>query len=164
MRKPLLRVIVLAITLLFSLQLLAQNAAPVPPPEVKALPAAVKSGGMTLTEALATRRSVRTFSAAPLTDQELAQLLWAAQGITDSRGHRTAPSARAQYYLHLYLATAEGLFAYDPAKHELRRLAAKDLRAALSTQTTVRQAPAVLLITGEYLRAVQQSGQETGLR
>ncbi len=164
MRKHSFGLIVVVIAFSFGFQLLAQQVAPAAQPEVKALPAAMKSGGMTLTEALATRRSIRTFTPAPLTDKELGQLLWAAQGVTDTRGHRTAPSARAQYYLHVYLATAEGLFAYDPAKHELRRLAAQDLRAALSSQGTVRQAPAVLLITGEYARAVQQSSQDTGLR
>ncbi len=164
MRKQLIHALVLIFAFSLCLQISAQQVATPTQPEVKRLPAAVKSGGMSLTEALATRRSVRTFTSAPLTEQELAQLLWAAQGVTDSRGHRTAPSARAQYCLHVYLATPEGLFAYDPADHALRRLSARDLRAALSSQGTVRQAPAVLLITGEYVRAVQQSGQDTGPR
>jgi SagB-type dehydrogenase family enzyme len=127
------------------------------------LPPASKTGGMTLAQALATRRSVRSFTATALTQQELAQLLWAAQGVTDDRGHRTAPSARAAYYLHVYLATPEGFFEYVPAGHQLQRRAAGDLRAKLSSQASVTSAPAVLLIAGEYERA-QASNPSGGAR
>jgi hypothetical protein len=54
------------------------------------LPAPDTSGGMTLNQALATRRSVRAFNDAPLTDAQVSQLLWAAQGVTSSKGQRTA--------------------------------------------------------------------------
>ncbi len=127
------------------------------------LPAPVRSGGMTLSEALATRRSVRSFTATKLTQAELSQLLWSAQGVTDERGHRTAPSARAQYFLHLYLATADGFFEYVPAGHKLQKLSAKDVRASLSSQAAVTGAPAVFLIAGDYERASQGS-REVGLR
>ena len=127
------------------------------------LPAPNRTGGMTLTEALAMRRSVRAFAETKLTQQELSQLLWAAQGITDDKGHRTAPSARSQYFLHLYLATADGFCEYLPAGHKLQRLSTKDLRAGLSSQTAVATAPAVFVITGDYDRAIQ-GGRETGLR
>ncbi len=127
------------------------------------LPAPNRAGGMTLTEALASRRSVRSFAATKLTQQELSQLLWAAQGITDDKGHRTAPSARAQYFLHLYLATGDGFFEYIPEGHKLQKLSAKDLRAALSSQPAVAMAPAVFVIAGDYDRA-SRGGRETGLR
>jgi SagB-type dehydrogenase family enzyme len=132
-------------------------------PERIDLPAPSRIGGMTLTEALAMRRSVRSFAETKLTQQELSQLLWAAQGITDDKGHRTAPSARAQYFLHLYLATADGFYEYLPAGHKLQRLSIKDLRAGLSSQTAVAAAPAVFVFTGDYDRAVQ-GGRESGLR
>jgi SagB-type dehydrogenase family enzyme len=118
---------------------------------------------VSLEEALAERHSVRDFTAQALTMSELSQLLWAAQGVTDERGHRTAPSARAQYFLHLFVATPDGFFEYVPAGHALQKLADKDLRPALSTQRTVNEAPAVFLITGEYQRATGGDA-ETGLR
>jgi nitroreductase len=123
------------------------------------LPAPSRTGGMTLTDALATRRSVRSFAESKLTQQELSQLLWAAQGITDDKGHRTAPSARAQYFLHLYVATADGFFEYIPAGHKLLKLSVKDLRAGLSSQPAVAAAPAVFVIAGDYDAPPREGGR-----
>lgn len=120
------------------------------------LPPPSTSGGMTLTEALAHRRSMRTFTSTPLSQAEISQLLWAAQGITDNQGRRTAPSAAAQYYLHVYLATADGLFEYIPAGHKLLKRSGQDLRDKLTTQPWTRFKPDVFIITGEYERASQK--------
>ncbi len=128
------------------------------------LPQPSKSGGMALTEALARRRSVRTFTAKPLTQAEISQLLWAAQGITDDKGHRTAPSASAQYYLHIYVASADGFCEYIPSSHQLKKLQAQDLRAKLSAQPSVKSAPIVLVIAGEYERGAEKYGAEKGPR
>jgi SagB-type dehydrogenase family enzyme len=128
------------------------------------LPAPVRTGGMSLNEALAHRRSLRSFESTKLTLQQISQLLWAAQGITDGQGHRTAPSAHAQYYLHLYIAQPDGFFEYLPAANALQRLSDKDLRGTLSPQQTVKAAPIVFLIAGEYDRASKGADRETGLR
>jgi SagB-type dehydrogenase family enzyme len=128
------------------------------------LPQPSKSGGMALTDALAHRRSTRTFTAKPMTQAEISQLLWAAQGITDDKGHRTAPSASGQYYLHVYLASPDGFFEYVPSGHQLKKLGAQDLRAKLSGQPSVKSAPFVLVITGEYGRAAEKYGPDKGPR
>ncbi len=73
---------------------------------VVALPAPKTDGKVSLEKALQKRRSLREFSAAPLSLSEIGQLCWAAQGTTDSQGHRTAPSARALYPLELYVIAA----------------------------------------------------------
>ncbi len=75
-----------------------------------ALPSPARSGHMSLEEALARRRSVREFSNKPLSEQEVSQLLWAAQGITHPEGLRTAPSAGALYPLELHLVNAAGFY------------------------------------------------------
>lgn len=139
------------------------NAAQTAAPAAVTLPAPARSGGMTLNEALQNRRSVRAYAPTPLSIAEISQLLWAAQGITGEQGHRTAPSAHAQYYLHVYVAQPGGFFEYLPATHALQKLSDKDLRGTLSTQDTVKAAPVVFLIAGEYERAVKNAEQR-GIR
>ncbi|HWR17659.1 MAG TPA: SagB/ThcOx family dehydrogenase [Terriglobales bacterium] len=142
--------------LLFSSFAFAQTTASLPAPQLK--------GGMSLTEALATRRSIRSLTPTPLTQQELSQLLWSAQGITDSKGHRTAPSARARYFVQIYVATHDGVSQYVPEGHKLRKLTADDVRSRLSQQPTTAAAAAVFIITGDYDRAAQGSSREIASR
>ena len=59
------------------------------------LPRPALRSDRSLEEALAARRSVRGFLNTPLTDAQLAQLAWAAQGLVHPGGLRTAPSAGA---------------------------------------------------------------------
>lgn len=132
-------------------------------PRPIALPRPRPRGELSLEEALARRRSVREFLSRPLTREEISQLVWAAQGITDGEGDRTAPSAGALFPLELYLTTAEGTFHYRPSGHRLRRLGKRDVRrplcrAALS-QEWVRDAPATFAIAAVYSRTVRKYGK-----
>jgi SagB-type dehydrogenase family enzyme len=121
-------------------------------PEV-ALPAPDTVGTMTLEQTLLKRRSVRQFAEGALTPQQLGQLCWAAQGITDpATGHRTAPSAMAKYPIDLYLFTPSGVFRYVPKGHALAQLAAEDKRAAVSTQASVRAAAVDFVLVGVLSR------------
>jgi SagB-type dehydrogenase family enzyme len=129
---------------------------PLPPPAL--------AGDTSLEELLTQRRSVRQFDDLPLTVAELGQLLWAAQGITNERGFRTAPSAGALYPLEVYVATVNGVFHYDPHNHQLNIVSRDDARmdlyqAALS-QDPVRQAPAIFIVTAVYERTAQKYGDE----
>ena len=85
------------IVLCFALVALAQAA------DIK-LPEPQKTGGMPLMEALNARQTQRTFSAKPLNEQQLANLLWAAFGINRDNGKRTAPSARNTQEISIYAA------------------------------------------------------------
>jgi SagB-type dehydrogenase family enzyme len=129
---------------------------------VTPLPQPSLTGHLSLEEALVQRRSVRTFKDAPLTSAELGQLLWAAQGITSERGFRTAPSAGALYPLELYVATAEGVFHYFPQPHHLEVVRVQDARLPLYQaalrQESVRQAPAVFIVTAVYERTAAKYG------
>ncbi len=132
------------------------------PAERIALPPPQRSGHMSLEEALARRRSVREFTSKPLSDRQISQLLWAAQGITHEEGLRTAPSAGALYPLEVYVASSAGFYHYDPRRHELQRRSSRDLRpelyeAALE-QEAVREAPAVFVISAVYSRTAQKYG------
>lgn len=142
-----------------------------PPPIVLArtpLPRPVLEGPKSFEELLVLRRSVREFGTEPLTQAQLGQLLWAAQGITSPQGYRTAPSAGALYPLELYLATSEGVFRYDPTGHELETVDNIDARQTLFEaaleQEPVRQAPAVIVVTAAYERTAAKYGQERSPR
>ena len=120
-------------------------------------------GEMSLEEALANRRSVRSFKDTPLTPDQIGQLLWAAQGITHPTGYRTAPSAGALYPLEVYATTQDGLFHYDPAAHSLVEILSDDPRPALYQaaleQEPIREAPLVIIITGVFGRTAIKYGE-----
>lgn len=95
------------------------------------LPPPAYTGGTSLEAALAKRYSVRRFSDRPLPLAALAQILWAAQGITTDAvtgATRTAPSAGATYPLEIYLVAGNvadlppGLYHYHPKEHSLTPL------------------------------------------
>lgn len=92
----------------------AQPAGAVVHIERRSLPAPLRDGGASLATVLATRRSTRVFARRELADHELAQLLWAAQGLTD--GHRTALSAGALYPITVRLVDAKGIWRYAPCR------------------------------------------------
>jgi SagB-type dehydrogenase family enzyme len=131
-------------------------------PAIASLPAPELDGDLSLEAALAARRSVRSFGSRPLTEAEVGQLLWAAQGVTSAGGGRTAPSAGATYPLELYVATAAGLSRYHPAEHGLERLRADDVRtelaAAGSDQSALVQAPAIFVVTAIAERTEERYG------
>jgi SagB-type dehydrogenase family enzyme len=130
-------------------------------------------GGMSLTEAFARRRSIRHFTGQDLTLEQISQLCWAAQGVTDTHGHRTAPSAGATYPLRVYVAAPDGVLQYLPERHALERVSPKDMRGGVSraaNQEWISQAGAVFLICGDvaitaakyHARATRYVWQETG--
>jgi len=124
-------------------------------------------------EALSKRRSVREYADGYLTLQEVSQLLWAAQGITDPQGLRTAPSAGALYPLEVYLVAGDvdgltpGVYKYRPAGHEILRVLDGDERVELaratSGQASVRDAAIDIVITAVYERTTVKYG-ERGVR
>jgi SagB-type dehydrogenase family enzyme len=128
------------------------------------LPPPQEKGPLALEEALAARRSVRSFRGTALTPEQLGQLLWSAQGISDpARGFRTAPSAGALYPLEVYAVTAEGVFQYVPMHHAIRKVKGGDLRGELAAaalgQRCVVEAPMAIVITGVYGRTVRKYGE-----
>ena len=141
-----------------ALATLAHSAEPSAAPAAIALPAAKTDGNVSVEKALAERRSLRTPAATALTLEEVGQLCWAAQGVTDNKGHRTAPSALAVYPLELYVIAgavvglAPGLYRYDPAKHGLMLVTAGDQRTDFEEkgvgQTWIAKAPVIFVIAG----------------
>lgn len=144
------------------------------------LPAPRFEGKTSVEAALKERRSQREFAPTPLTLAEVGQLCWAAQGVTDDKGHRTASSAMARYPLELYLIAGTvtrlpaGLYHYVPASHTLKLLAEGDRRNEFDKKAVgqkaeqVAKAPATLVVTGNVKkmsgdRASQYMWVEAGL-
>jgi len=99
-----------------------------PDAETVALPETDRSRGNPIWGMLSHRRSVRDYSATPISLEELSQLLWATQGVTARAGQyafRTAPSAGALYPIETYIVVnrvrdlAEGIYHYDVRGHKL---------------------------------------------
>ena len=127
------------------------------------LPPPRTTGPMTLEEAFSKRQSVRTYADSPLSLEEIAQLFWAAQGVTRSWGGRTAPSAGALYPLEVYAATAKGVYHYLPDNHRAEVSLEQDVRTALWAaglrQDCLRQAPTIFAITAVYERTAGKYGK-----
>ena len=67
-----------------------------------------------LSKALQDRKSVRKFSDKTLTDQQLADLLWAACGVNRPDGHLTVPSARNKQDITVYVGKGNAFIKTAP--------------------------------------------------
>lgn len=128
------------------------------------LPSPNLKGSMSIEEALAKRRSIRSFQDRLLTLNQISQLLWAAQGITEpQRGLRTAPSAGATYPYEVYFVTKEGVFRYIPQGHKVIKVKSGDVRESLAQaaygQQWIRQAPLTIILSAIFSRTTQRYGE-----
>jgi len=124
-------------------------------------------------EAILSRRSVRDYRDEFLSLEEISQLLWSAQGITDGGFKRAAPSAGALYPLEIYVVVGRverltpGVYHYIPKKNSLVNTLSGDLRKELAqaalNQAWVENAPVDLIITAVYERTTRKYG-ERGIR
>ena len=144
------------------------------PKETIKLPEPMLDGDVSLEAAIQMRRSVREYGDRPLTQAEVGQLLWAAQGISGPKPYkRTAPSAGGRCPLELYVLLGEvegfevGLYRYKPEEHALIWLNDRDLRLELGRaatgQTWLAEAPVVFVFAALYERTTVKYG-ERGFR
>ena len=104
-----------------------------PPPDTK--------GGKPLMQTLSGRATNRSFTAKPLSDKLLGDLLWAAYGVNRPNGKRTIPTAQNRQDLEIYVLRSDGAWLYDAPKHSLEQVSSSDLRNFLAGQGFVRKAP-----------------------
>lgn len=138
---------------------------PLPPPHY--------DGSISLEKTLKLRRSIRQFSAEPLKLADVAQVLWASQGITTPAGRRTSPSAGALYPLEIYLISGKvsdlgtGIYRYQSAAHNLSRLSPGDSRIKLAQaslhQEAIANAPATIAVFAVFERTTIKYG-DRGIR
>jgi SagB-type dehydrogenase family enzyme len=120
-------------------------------------------------EALRGRRAPRTFGTAPVTLQEVGQLLWAAQGITGKYGGRAAPSAGALFPLEVILVAANvtglppAVYRYRPTTNDLVRIAEGDPRPQFADACHFQPlagVPAIFVITAVESRTAKAYGDQ----
>jgi SagB-type dehydrogenase family enzyme len=96
--------------------------------------------GMVLEDAIKKRRSVREYSSRPLELNQVSQILFAAQGLTESlhgRPVRAAPSAGALYPVEVYVIVnnveglQKGIYHYSVLDHALELIKVGDFRNAI---------------------------------
>lgn len=137
------------------------------------LPTVQISSNVSVEEAIQNRRSVRRYTTDPLSLQDVSQLLWAAQGITDEKTKfRTVPSAGHTYSLEIYVLVGkssvnglnEGVYHYNPFNNTLEQILAGDARSELSQaangQPWVKEAPINIIITGNYQKMINSYKDE----
>lgn len=144
------------------------------------LPKPQYDSNVSIEETLLKRRSIRSYKSEPLAIAEISQLLWSAQGVTNRKGFRTAPSAGALYPLEVYIAAGNvtdlyaGIYKDYPHRHEIVNTVKGDKRSELCRaglgQSSIKNAPAVMVfcavferVTGSYgKRGIQYVHMEVG--
>ena len=129
------------------------------------LPSPRQQGIMSLEESIARRRSVRDFTSESISQSQLSQILWAAQGITDTpQKLRSAPSAGATYPLEIFVVCGkncieridEGIYHYNVDSHSLTLHHKGDVRLELArvalNQAFIYEAPVDIVICALYNR------------
>lgn len=118
---------------------------------------------VSIEECMARRRSIRGYKDKELSLQQISNILWAAQGITEQRNEfRTVPSAGATFPLEVFVAKKDGLYRYVPTSHALKQEAAKDIRKDIAEvalgQGFISDAGLVVVITALFERTARRYG------
>jgi len=140
--------------------------------DVVRLPKPGHKGKISVEQAIFKRKSIRSFTGAPLTLEEVSQLLWAAGGQTVdgvSGPTRSYPSAGASYPLEIYLVAGHvtglesGIYRYNWKENSLALLRKGDLRAELRKaalgQYMIGEAPVTIVITADYDKTARRYGE-----
>ena len=134
------------------------------------LPRPDQKGIMPLEEAIARRKSIRNFTSQPISQSQLSQILWAAQGTGDASWNRTVPSAGATYPLEILVVCGanciekidEGIYHYDTDNHSLKLSHRGDVRLELARaaldQEYIYEAPVDIVICAIYERTMRRYG------
>lgn len=115
-------------------------------------PAPEKKGGMSLSEALCNRKTIRRYQGRELSDKQIGNLLWAAFGINRVNGKFTAPTAANRQEIQLFFLTEKGAFAYCPKAHSAKQISNRDLRDFAG----VFKAPCYIVIAADLEKAVSR--------
>jgi SagB-type dehydrogenase family enzyme len=124
--------------------------------EVIELPLPGFSGELPLMQVLKARRSTHAFSSEGISDKQLSELLWAANGVNrrishkGRKGMRTAPSAKNHQEIEIFVFLRCGIYKYDALGHSLIFVKAGDQRAACGMQAFFADAPMALCLVADF--------------
>lgn len=139
------------------------------------LPKPMLNGKISVENSMLKKKSARHFSTAPLTVEQVSQLLWAANGTlpvdaVSGATIKTLPSAGGIYPLEIFLLTGSGtvkglpagVFSYNSTSNSLVSISPQDSRlsvaqAALS-QLWLAAAPAVIIISAAFNKTTAKYG------
>lgn len=111
-----------------------------------------QSREFTLMQALNERKTNREMTDEELTNKQLSELLWSANGMNRPDGKRTAPSTQNRQMTDIYVVMETGIFYYNPALHNLTRTVTGDHRSVTGTQPFVETAPVNLLFVSSLAK------------
>jgi len=121
--------------------------------------------GKPLMQAIAHRKSDRQFDSRNISLKHLSEILWVTNGINRANGKRTVPSAMGLYPLQTYAVLPNGIYFYNPQKHQLEPVVKGDFRSIAGRQTYVDTAPLNILLiakgktaTDNFSAAILDSG------
>ena len=108
------------------------------------------------------RRSTRSFSSEPFSDQTLGELLWAGAGVNHFNTlERTSPLiTNGVYDIDIYVARSNGVFVYRPAfgdEHGIEKVSESDIRGSFGYGSV----PAIFIYVADYSK--QPSSQKACL-
>ncbi|MBF0384991.1 MAG: SagB/ThcOx family dehydrogenase [Candidatus Omnitrophica bacterium] len=131
-----------------------------------------KFQGITLEQAISSRRSQKDYTGRPISVEQLSQLLFAAYGVTGKdfdRPLRSAPSAGAIYPFEIYAAVnnvkeiSPGIYKYDGLTHSLKFLRGGEfLREIISAsygQDFMEESSVVLILSVSPDKMIERYGQ-----
>ena len=108
---------------------------------------------MSISDVFRNRATQRTFSDEPLSDQDLATILWAADGINRPNGRRTTPSALDWREIVIYVLKANGIWRWVPEKNGLIFCHLEDVRGqTIIAEPTLHIAPVHLVFVADKAR------------
>lgn len=124
------------------------------------LPAPQTTGGLPLMDALAKRSTGREFDSRDLSPQQLSSLLWACFGINRPDGKRTAPTAKNNQEVDIYVILKQGAYVYDAKANKLNLAVKGDLRPLAGTQDFATNAPVSLVFVADLAKMGKWTAEE----
>lgn len=114
------------------------------------------AGGKPLMQCVQERQSFREFENRNLSLKHLSEILWVASGINrPEENKRTVPSASAIYPLETYAFLANGVYRYNPQKHELEAFIEGDHRSLTGLKPFVDAAPLTIVFIADFNKYIQ---------